>query len=143
MNTLVLPIVGMLIPIVLVPIILGLKHARLERELEHRERMRALELGRTLPQDEPWSSPARTIAMIGAGVPVGVFFIAWIASRGPEFHPEVWVAAGFVGVASVVCGSTLAGLHLVYRARDRAFTAGGQDKPVMDADAYDFAGSRG
>ena len=27
--------------------------------MEHIERMKALELGRTLPQDEPWFSPVR------------------------------------------------------------------------------------
>ena len=54
MSVAIIPIVGMSIPIILVPVILGLRHARLERELEHAERMKALELGRTLPKDEPF-----------------------------------------------------------------------------------------
>ena len=55
----IIPIVAMAIPIVLVPVVLGIRHARLERELEHAERMKALELGRTLPEDEPWWTPPR------------------------------------------------------------------------------------
>ena len=43
-------------------IILGIRHDRRKREMEHIERMKALELGRTLPQDEPWLSPAKIAA---------------------------------------------------------------------------------
>ena len=36
-----------------IPIAFHFRHERRKRELEHIERMKALELGRTLPQDEP------------------------------------------------------------------------------------------
>ena len=39
-------------------IYLGLRQEKLKRELEHKERMKALEMGRSLPGDLPWLSPA-------------------------------------------------------------------------------------
>src|SRR4051812_750308 len=108
----IIPIVGMLIPIVLVPTILSLRQARLERELEHAERMKALELGRTLPRDESWWSPARICVAIGAGVPVGVFFCAWMASNPHASQLMLWPSAGVVGLAGVIGGTFLANRHL-------------------------------
>jgi len=42
----------------------GIRLEKTKSELEHTERMRALELGRSLPGDGPWLTPLR------AGVPV-------------------------------------------------------------------------
>jgi len=39
-------------------IYLGIRHDKYKRELEHKERMRALELGRSLPGDAPGLTPA-------------------------------------------------------------------------------------
>jgi hypothetical protein len=149
MSTLIIPIVGMAIPIILVPVILGLKHARLERELEHAERMKALELGRTLPKDVSLSAPSPIGMAFGVGVPVGVFFCAWMASTHENASPvAIWASAGVVGLAGVVCGAILA-----YRQLDTS-SAGprvenglaGTGKPEIDADhydAFDVVGSRG
>ena len=57
MTWVLIPIVALAIPIVLVPVVLGICHARNERELEHSERMKALELGRALPGDESRWTP--------------------------------------------------------------------------------------
>jgi hypothetical protein len=129
----------MLIPIVLVPVILGLKHARLERELEHAERMKALELGRKLPADEPMPSPLWIIGAIGAGVPIGVFFCVFIAAGSLEDQTPAWVAAGIVGLAGVVSGSLLAHRHLLKGEVREDLNA----KPSFDADAFDVVGTRG
>ena len=136
-----IPIVGMMIPITLVPVILGLRHARVERQLEHAERMKALEVGRTLPQDEPWWNPGKVCVAIGAGVPVGVFFCAWMATLAVGFREGIWREAAVVGSSAVVCGSILAAKLLAHRAPvdDGAVR---DAKPVPGVDAYDFAGSR-
>src|SRR5215208_4964050 len=102
-GAVIIPIVGMAIPIILVPVILGLRHARLLRELEHAERMKALELGRTLPQDETWWAPSRICVAIGLGVPVGVFWCAYLATDRYHYQTPVWLSAGIVGLAGVVC----------------------------------------
>ena len=54
-------------------IVFHLRNEQRKRELEHIERMQALEFGRTLPQDEPWWSPLRIGLVIGGAVPLGVF----------------------------------------------------------------------
>src|SRR5437763_194934 len=138
-NAVIIPVFGMLIPIVLVPTILGLRQARLDRELEHAERMKAMELGRTLPKDEPWWSPGRICVAIGAGVPVGVFFFAWMASDPRAVQPTLWSSAGIVGLAGVVSGSLLANRHLAQSAEGRRHAV----KPEVDADLYDVVGTRG
>ena len=143
MDPLVIPIVGMAIPIILVPIVLALRHARIERELEHAERIKALELGRTLPQDEPWWSPARICVAIGAGVPIGVFGLAFLASQAVGPSEQIWVAAGVVGVAGVFNGTFLAGRYFTQYARPKTGADVGHAKPEVDADAFDVVGSRG
>ena len=145
MNTAIIPIVGMSIPIILVPVVLGLRHAKLERELEHKERMKALELGRTLPRDESWWSPSRISVAFGVVLPIGVFFCAWIASIDPKGSTSpvpIWISAGIVGLAGVVCGAILA-----YRQLDNASGRRIENemahKPEIDADYFDVVGTRG
>jgi hypothetical protein len=143
MSPFVIPIMALLIPLILGPVALGLRHARLERELEHRERMRALELGRTHPKDEPWWTPARICVMIGAGVPVGVFFCAWMATMASGFHEIIWAMAGMSAMTAVICGSLLAAKHFAHRAHAESYVSGYDAKPAFDADAFDVVGSRG
>ena len=143
MSPIVIPILALLIPIIIVPTALGIKFAQKMRELEHAERMRALELGRTLPGDEPWSSPARISVAIGAGVPVGVFGIAWLASGAFGYQEAVWRGATMTGIAAVVSGSLLAAKHFNHRAEAERIAAGPYSKPYADADAFDVVGSRG
>lgn len=138
-DALIIPIVAMAIPIVIVPVALGMKHARRERELEHAERMRALELGRTLPQDESWWSPGRLGLVIGLSVPISVFFCAALATMSGGFHDVIWVAAAVVGVTGVVCGSRLAS----HQPASQGYVGGDFVKPTVEEDAFDVAGMRG
>src|SRR6516165_157929 len=84
---------------------LGIRHDKYKRELEHKERMRALELGRTLPGDSPWLSPAKLGLLIAAAVPIGVFACASATTVERGFHADVWTAAGMVGLGGVICGT--------------------------------------
>ena len=143
MSVLIIPLLALMIPIIIVPVALGLKHAKLLRELEHAERMKALELGRTLPQDEPFWTPPKICVMIGAGVPIGVFLCALMASLTVGHHEEVWGMSSSVSLAAVISGSVLAGKHFNHRWRIESATSYATGKPMMDADAYDFVGSRG
>ena len=121
-------------------IILGIRHDRRKREMEHVERMKALELGRTLPQDEPWLSPAKLAALIGGVVPLGAFVSVGTATTSSGFHEEMWLAASSVGVTAVIAGSFVA----VLSSRSRK-TSGpvGVVKPYVEEDAYDVVSSRG
>jgi hypothetical protein len=140
MSPLVIPIIALLIPVVVVPTALGVKYAQRLRELEHAERMKALELGRTLPQDEPWWSPAKVSVAIGAGVPIGVFYCAYLATESAGFREEVWGTSAAVGLAAVISGAVLANKHFNLRARaEQAYAA----KSPAEADAFDVVSARG
>ena len=122
-------------------IVLGIRHDRQKREMEHLERMKALEFGRTLPQDEPWLSPAKIAALIGAVVPLGVFVSVGTATTSPAITRR--------------CGS-----RRLMRRRGRGDLRGGRGcvsraaprktsdspaavKPYVEEDAYDVVSSRG
>jgi len=146
MSPLLIPVLGILVPIVIVPTALGLKHARLVRELEHAERMKALEVGRTLPQDEPWWSPAKVCVAIGAAVPIGSMVTAWMASESLGYKDEIWGMSTAVALSSLVCGSVLASKHFRHKAEADALassSAGYPAKARHDADAFDVVGTRG
>ena len=141
MSAMIIPIVALLIPMVIVPTALGIKFSLRVRELEHAERMKALELGRTLPRDEPWWGPARISVAIGAGVPVGALLCAVMGSQAVGYHEDIWMSAMAVAMTGVISGSILAGKHFTQRAQAEGQVSA---KPYHeDADAFDVAGSRG
>jgi hypothetical protein len=131
---------AVLSPAIGIPVYLGLKHDRWKRQLEHEERMKALELGRSMPGDESWWSPARIGLMIAAGVPIGTFFCAMMATGAAGFQEGVWIPTAVVSLAAVLCGSMVAG-HAHgggAQAVDRAAY-----KPAVEDDAYDVVSARG
>ncbi len=121
-------------------IVLTHRNQQRKRELEHIERMRALDFGRTLPQDEPRWSPLRIALLIGGAVPLGVFLTVGIATRAVGFHDGMWIAAALVGMASVISGSVLAGQSLKQQQTSEPFNAA---KPYVEEDAYDVVSARG
>lgn len=137
-DPLLIPIAGMAIPLIIVPVALGCKHATRARELTHAERMRALELGRRLPQDQPWWTPARLGLAIGAGVPLAVFVCAAVATAAAGFQDGIWIATLAVGLTAVVCGSILAGRSALGGTGNERV-----DKPFVEEDAFDVVGARG
>jgi hypothetical protein len=139
MDPLLIPMAAFLIPIIVVPTALAFKHARRVRELEHLERMRAIELGRLQPGDESWSTPARIVTSIGAGVPIASMIIAFLESQQHGYRFETWFFCGCTALAGVIGGTCLASRYLlVPREADPAAS-----KPVYDPDAFDVVSSRG
>jgi hypothetical protein len=140
MEPILIPIVALLIPIIVVPTALGLKHARFLREVEHRERMRAMELGRALPESQSWS-PTGLAGAIGAGVPIASMVIAGMATHSDahSYAASIWKAAGLVGLGGVICGTILAALRFAARPQP----APDMVKADYDPDAYDVVGRRG
>src|SRR4051794_17934690 len=88
-------------------IYMGIRHDRYKRELEHKERMRALELGRPLPGDLSWFSTQRIGFLMGAVAPVGCFGMALLATQSAGFQPQVWEMAGIVSTVALLCGAVL------------------------------------
>ena len=138
MDPLIIPIVGMLIPIIIVPTALGIKHARFLREVEHAERMKAMELGVTTAEDAERSGPMGLAGTIGGAVPLGALFVAFIAAPKQGDSDAIWMAAAMIGVAGVICGSILAALQINRRGQPAA-----SEKPSYDPDAFDVVGRRG
>lgn len=136
-DPLIIPLAALAVPIIVAPTAMAFKHAAKLRDLDHAERMRALELGRFNPADGEWTTNGRIGAGIGAGVPIIAMIAAMIATLETGFHQEIWMFSGMVGVAAVICGTILA-------AGARSAEVKGIDaKPVYEPDAFDVVGSRG
>jgi hypothetical protein len=136
-----IPIVAILMPLFLVPTVMVLRSSSRKRECQHRERMKAMEMGLPVPGIEAWSG--RTAIAVGAVMPVGVFFMGWLANLTTH-NDDVWVAVALVAVAGVFGGIRLAGRQVGWMARPavkpqlrRAAQERGAAKPAFDPDAYD------
>lgn len=130
----VLSVIGM-------PVILAFRHAAREREYEHAERMKALELGRVLPKDAPLWSPLKIAVGMGVFVPCAMFAVAFLATLTGINTSGVWPVAGTVGVTSIACGTYLT-MRLLSLKNSTDETQA-NDKPHFDPDAYDVVSRRG
>jgi hypothetical protein len=140
-------VIGLMI-VVGLPVWMGIRQNRRDRDLQHAERMKALELGLIPPGEapRPWT-PVRLAAAIGLWVPIAVFGGAFLAASSGYREPGPWWAAGSIGVAAV-----LSGTFLILRLPATAWTTDlprsdpiprAQKFPVTDPDAFDVAGRRG
>ena len=138
-GTVLLGLTGFVV-LVLIPVWFAAANARRERDLEHAERIRAIEMGRSLSGDQPWWTPERVGVVVGAGVPIGVFLIAWAAASGgpPTAAYAIWPSAGAVGVTALICGTVLAS-----RLTSTPTVTDPQAKPAHDPDAFDVVARRG
>ncbi len=136
-----IPLAGMAIPVVIVPVILGIRQESRKREMDHIERMKALETGQPLPTRNAW--PAAVVCTaIGAGVPIAAFLFTWLATVSTHVDSEIWFAPAVVSFFSIMTSGKLATKLL----RPQQFLdpdATLHAKPRMDPDAYDVVGRRG
>ena len=132
--------------LVLAVSILGLKQAHRRKEMEHLERIKALEMGVSpLPGGLDWPGAAVCIA-IGAGVPIGSFAVVLLAALATHVPNAIWVAPVFVSFSAVSAARKLATRLIDPRSGGKkpayapSTTTG---KPAFDPDAFDVVGSRG
>ena len=121
----------------------GIRLERTKRELEHKERMRALELGRSLPGDGSWLSPLRAGVLVAVVVPIGIFGSALLSGPAVGYQEEIWQAAGIVSVFAVVCGTLLTGFALARQSHQPLANAVRAEKEHVEDDAYDVVSARG
>ncbi len=113
------------------------------------ERIRALELGHDPARLDMGWAPGRILITIGAGVPLGVFAIAWMASSNSSgSHDSIWIAAALVSSVVLICGTIvltrLPASMLSALAPPSLRNGYHEPKPMMsDPDALDVAGRRG
>ena len=132
-----LPLAGIVAFVLVIglPIILGIRSEARRREMEHLERMRAIEVGRPFADEPGWWTPARMAIGIGIGVPIGVFAIGLIAAETSGAAPFIWPSAAAVGVAAVICGTILA--VRIPSTETKSTTS--PIKPLINPDIYDAA----
>ncbi len=141
-----IPIVALMIPMVVVPTSLAFKHARRRRELDHIERIKALELGIVPPSPGPGWPTAVAATAIGVLVPLGSFGVTLAAVEELPAAEEIWSAPVAVSLAALfaawrIFAKGMAASASWQVAGDRPIPTG---KPApYDPDAYDFVGSRG
>ncbi|RUL82338.1 hypothetical protein [Tautonia sociabilis] len=139
-EALVIPIVAILMPMFLVPAVILMRQSARNREWQHRERMKAMELGLPVPGAEAWAG--RSAIAIGAVMPVGVF-VASMVTNATTRNDDVWVAAAFVSLAGVIGGVRLAGRQFGMQAKGRGRQAEAvafdrrHGKPAFNPDADD------
>ncbi|MFO0890278.1 MAG: hypothetical protein U0790_14195 [Isosphaeraceae bacterium] len=144
---LVIPLAGIMLPIVLVPTILTLKHRHQKRQWLHQERLRALELGLPTADLEPRVG-AGSVTAIGAGVPLATVAAAFLATTSIPYGVEEFLPLMAVvwGCAFMICcgafmTSVVLGIMLM-RSR-KPVDAQSATKPAFDPDAYDVVSMRG
>jgi hypothetical protein len=156
-TPLVFSVLGGVFLLALVAIVGGFLHYRRERLLSHKERMKALDLGREMPDD---AATARIKAAFGSPSSAGdseaseplarkCFSTAlWVAfwgflgaSQGGWVNPAIAIAiaasVGAIGVTAMICGATLA-MRSPAEAPYRPVA-----KSAMEADSFDVVSRRG
>jgi hypothetical protein len=146
-----------------VPVIFGIMQANRKRELEHLERMKALEMGLVPPGETAW--PVGACIAIGAGVPIAALVVAlaatlnppskylafeeradWLAQNSTDYFGLVWGCAAGVGIIAVIVGGILT-WRVLSRSRSATLTAippyPTNAKTLLDPDAFDTVGRRG
>ena len=149
-DGMIIPLAGIMLPMVLVPTIITLAHRMKRREWQHKERLRALELG--IPADEVGQKlGGGTVTAIGAGVPAASVLAAFLFSvsireSNPDYMPVlavVWGCAFLISTAALVSALVL-GIMILRGSRSAergdAFATA---KAPFEPDAYDVVSSRG
>jgi hypothetical protein len=151
MDPLIIPIVAILMPLVLVPTILVMKHRHQRRKWEHLERIKAMETQLPIPPRQSIAGVGGVTA-IGAGVPavsvLGALLttLLWepLAIADAATVPAVaWGCALFISIGAMITGLKLAGMRQNSVKDAEASNAASDGKPIYDPDAFDVVSSRG
>jgi hypothetical protein len=152
MEVLLIPMTAILMPLVLVPTILVIKHRHERRKWEHLERLKSMETHLPVPPGHVLAKSGG-IAAIGAGVPMASVLAAFLTTiiYSPDGTDEVAVPAIAWGCALLISALALAtSLILAYMHRHASHQqqpdtgdALSNGKPAFDPDAFDVVSSRG
>lgn len=121
----------------------GIRHDRIKREMAHKERLRALELGRPLPGDRPWLTPTRIGFLTGVIVPICVMAFAARSVSSAGYQGEIWKFCGIVSMAAVLSGAVVTCVASNNESASRGKVADRAVKSNVDEDLYDVVSARG
>jgi hypothetical protein len=151
MDPLYIPIVAILMPIILVPTILVMKHRHQTRKWEHLERLKAMEVQSPMPIRQALER-AGGVSAIGAGVPavsvLGAFLttLLWepLDIGDSVAVPAVaWGCALFISLGAMLTSLKLASMQHKASKEFEYASSVDERKPVYDPDAFDVVSSRG
>jgi len=149
-EVLIIPLAGIMLPMVLVPTIMSMKHRMMRREWQHKERLRALELGLPPVENEPRLGGG-TVTAIGAGVPAASVFSALAVTTSlsadlPDYMPIlalIWGCAFMISTGALISAMVL-GIMILRGQKSAAIgDAYATAKAPFEPDAYDVVSSRG
>jgi hypothetical protein len=148
-EALIIPLAGIVLPLVLVPMIMTMKFRMKKREWEHLERMRALQMGVAPAQAGHRIGPGVLIS-IGTGVPVASVLAAGITSLNvPSDLSDplaviaiAWGCAWLISTGAMVTAAVL-GIVQARARKDASTLDEAAAKPAYEPDAYDVVSRRG
>lgn len=160
MDDIFIPVAAILMPLGIVTVVTKAKHRARVRENEHRERMKALDMGISpygrMSSNDAW--PGVLAAGMGILMPSAVFLFAWLASMtadsGSSSGSAAFLGATLVGGVGVLGGLKMGGRMLSSRGAaaadrnasalaSRSYPQANGRKPAFDPDAYDAIAHRG
>src|SRR5215475_787102 len=98
---------------VLLLLIMRINNAQRRREMEHAERMKAMEMGLAVPPRDSSAARAAVCIAIGAVVPIAAMLIAWFGTDGrPHYADVVWVFSSVLAITCVGCATGMASFLL-------------------------------
>jgi hypothetical protein len=149
-EELIIPLAGIMLPMVLVPSIILLVHRQKKREWHHQERLRAIEMGLPAPPPDRMLGGG-TVVAIGAGVPIASVFTAWmttisVSDSHPEYIPIIavaWGCAFMISTGALITSLVLGVLLMRSRKPAELVDQLAAIKPAYEPDAYDVVSRRG
>jgi hypothetical protein len=147
----IISLAGIMLPIILVPTIITLSHRFKKREWQHKERLRALELGMPHVSASEPRLGGGTVTAIGAGVPTAsvlsaIAVTASLSESNPDFLAilaVVWGCAFLISTAALISAAVLGVMVLRGSRSTEVGDAYATAKAAMEPDAYDVVSSRG
>lgn len=145
MSPLLIPMAGIGLAMIIVPLAIVTKYIGQQRQYRHLERMQALKSGVTPAAASPLPGPGAVVA-IGAGVPAACMMAAFFSTLSvghstPDIVPVlgiIWSMSAGLGLCGLAGGLILGGL--LHRANARAAeTRDVSPKPAYDPDMFDAA----
>jgi hypothetical protein len=150
MSFALIPLTAILMPLVLVPTVIFMKHRQQRRKWEHLERLKAMEIQLPLPRGH--GAPAYgSVAAIGTVVPTASVLAAFLTSI--IFSPEggdvvavpaiAWGCAFLISTLAFATSLVLAFMQRAASKEAEAVEPLGNGKPAFDPDSFDVVSARG
>ena len=150
-EALIIPLAGIMLPLVLVPMVMTLKFRIKKREWEHLERMRALQMGVAPVQAGHRIGPGVVLLGIGTGVPAASVVAASMTSLSlpAELSDPLaaiaiaWGCAWLISTGAMVTAVVLGVVQARSQKNASALDHEAGAKAAYEPDAYDVVSRRG